>query len=169
MKSIAIGSFLFQKIVSITLFTENCTGNLFFIGTCLFPRHEQTQTCNSRPMFSQFENIFDYDMLLPVHQKFLSEFHMVCTSRSPKISWQTSVQAWSTLFDFPPQNKYFRGIKIKFAIKQFQTTQSWHLRKKFWKKYFISLKEKYLYLLNDPRYFSVYKQEKDTQNLVEWV
>ena len=42
-------------------------------------------------------------MFLHIHHRFFCKFHMVCTCLPPKIWWQTSVPAWSTLFDLPPK------------------------------------------------------------------
>ena len=69
----------------------------------------------------------------------LCKFHMVCIFQPPKIWWQTSVEAWSLLFDFPT---FWIASKEIFLLKNNynQTMQNFSIEKKFWKKDFFSKK-----------------------------
>ena len=69
-------------------------------------------------------------MLLYINPTFFFKFHMVCTFQPPKIWWQTSVQAWSTLVCCHFEYKSICEIRIIFAINQFETMQSLHLLKR---------------------------------------
>ena len=69
-----------------------------------------------------------------------------------KISWQTSVQAWNTLFDLLPfwitSKQIFHWEYIIFAINPFQIMQSLHLWRKFLKKL--------LLIIEWPSYICIY-------------
>ena len=54
-----------------------------------------TQAYSSKYMFSSFIKIF---WLKHTHHTLSSKIHMVCTCQPVKIKWQTSVQAWSTVW-----------------------------------------------------------------------
>ena len=88
-KSIVMSTFMSQKIINITFFTDCCAQNFF-----------STKAHSGKLIFSLFVNIFFWlKLAFPTHHEFISKFHLVCTSQPPKIWWQTSVQVWSTLSD----------------------------------------------------------------------
>ena len=68
----------------------------FSLPKIAFPFHQLSLAQPFKPIFSQFVNMFllKHDSLYT----FLCKFHMVCTSQPLKIWWQTSVQAWSTVW-----------------------------------------------------------------------
>ena len=70
----------FHETVSMTFFIEPCSWNSLF-----------------NPCLTGLKS-----MSLRTHHTFFCKFHMVCTSHSPNIWWQTSVQAGITLFEFAP-------------------------------------------------------------------
>ena len=74
-------------------------------------------------------------MFLSTHQTFFCKFLIVCTSLLTKNWWQTSVQAWNTLFHLPlvwiASKNYFCEIRIIFVINQYQTMQSLILAERF--------------------------------------
>ena len=72
---------------------------------------------------------FKKNMILRACRTFISIFHMVCISQRAKIWWQTSVQARSTLFDFPP---------FWIASKQ--------IVKRDWNKFSLNLKKYRVYI-----------------------
>ena len=53
-------------------------------------------------MLSSLVYIFCEILLLRTQHTFFCKFHKGCTSQPPWLWWQTSVQAWSILFDFAP-------------------------------------------------------------------
>ena len=116
-----------------------------------------TQAHSGKPMFRLFIKIFGLKYVSPYISLILLQIlynYIICTSQPPKIWWQTSVQAWSILFDLPSlqiatKQLFLWNEYIILVINQFQTMSSLDLWKKFWKKYTMLLSKNSPYLSNE--------------------
>ena len=111
MKSIVIDPFMSEKTISITFFTDSYTQNFSIAGELVFPLVTIffIQAHSGKLMFNMFINMLLTNTLF-------CKFHMVCTLKPPKIWWQTSVQAYSTVW-FPTILNSLKWISAK--LKQF--------------------------------------------------
>ena len=77
----------------------------------VFPLHGMTLTGDhkAKPIFSTFVKITS----LYKSHVLLCKFHMICISQPAKIWWQTSVQAWSTVWFFTILN----SLKINILAR----------------------------------------------------
>ena len=93
---------------------------------------------------SLFVNFFfDWNILFYTHHTFFCKYHMVWTSQLLKISWQTSVQTWSTLMCSQMTIKMLirilhsfqnRSINIidYFLVIIYFTDQQWKIIRYIW-------------------------------------
>ena len=110
-KSILMSSFMSQMTNSTTFFTDFLPeSQCVSISWTVF----QNQAHSNKPMFCPFVNISLLKIILCTYHTFFCTFYMVCISQTAKIWWQTSVQAWSSLFVLSPcwiAPEYFLRLK----------------------------------------------------------
>ena len=85
-------------------------------------------------------------MLLWTHE-FFCEVFIVCISQLSNISWQTSLQAWSTLFELQPfwiaSKPIFLWGRNNFCYKPMPNNPGFTLMEKFFKKIILLFSKKF--------------------------
>ena len=109
MKSIVIDPFMYQNTVSISFFIKRWARHFFFTWESLcfhYMNCFSTRVLCGKSTFIQFFFLFLFIHLLfflfflikhaiSTHHRFFWKFQMVCSSQTPNVLWQPSVQAWS--------------------------------------------------------------------------